>query len=176
MLQARLPSAYQSGPSSALEPHFAHALAEKPTAVPVVLARDTEVPHEAWRSQIPNTLRANCKVVEPLDTRTCVLDRSWVSFYTFMRTSLRTLQETEQFVAGLLSKSRRTTWTCQTIWHHFIGHSDSDPWNSAKSNVEVPPGSVNSSSEPLDDYWEIGPTLTYTKKYGYRSIVSLSYN
>jgi hypothetical protein len=30
-------------------------------------------------------------------------------------------------------------------------------------------------NEPLDDYWEIGPQLTYTKKYGNRSEVWVSY-
>ena len=30
-------------------------------------------------------------------------------------------------------------------------------------------------NKPLDDYWEFGPELTYTKKYGNRSTASLSY-
>ena len=30
-------------------------------------------------------------------------------------------------------------------------------------------------NEPLDDYWESGPQLIYTKKYGYRSEVSIGY-
>jgi hypothetical protein len=30
-------------------------------------------------------------------------------------------------------------------------------------------------NEPLDDYWELGPQLVYTKKYGHRSELTLSY-
>jgi hypothetical protein len=30
-------------------------------------------------------------------------------------------------------------------------------------------------NEPLDDYWELGPQLIYTKKYGHRSEAALSY-
>ncbi|HTG45679.1 MAG TPA: hypothetical protein VK633_14245 [Verrucomicrobiae bacterium] len=30
-------------------------------------------------------------------------------------------------------------------------------------------------NEPLDDYWEIGPQLTWTKQYGHRSSAALSY-
>jgi len=47
------------------------------------------------------------------------------------------------------------------------------PWNS-ELELKVS-GERQLFDEPLDSYWEFGPQLTYTKKYGNRSSVSLSY-
>jgi len=46
------------------------------------------------------------------------------------------------------------------------------PWNS-ELELKVS-GERQLFDEPLDSYWEFGPQLTYTKKYGNRSSVSLS--
>lgn len=47
------------------------------------------------------------------------------------------------------------------------------PWNShVKIEMEVRRQFFN---EPLDDYWEAGPKITFEKRYGHRSDVSLSY-
>jgi hypothetical protein len=47
------------------------------------------------------------------------------------------------------------------------------PWN---SELELRlNGERQFFNEPLDDYWEIGTELTYTKKYGNRSTISFSY-
>jgi hypothetical protein len=47
------------------------------------------------------------------------------------------------------------------------------PWN---SEVEVKfAGERQLFNKPLDDYWELGPELTFTKKYGNRSTIALAY-
>ncbi len=48
------------------------------------------------------------------------------------------------------------------------------PWNSTlefKINIER-----QYFNDPLDDYWETGPQLTFTKDYGHKSEASLSYS